>query len=124
MISIESAETSKRGDSLSSSEVMAASGEAGDGVGDAPEDDVLAHRLWMEPCLQCRKDAWYIFDGRKQVKARRVIIELSCLGKIDSMQGVWMVALMDASQTLGPPASGIPPLHRIQTSHCSSHCLC
>jgi hypothetical protein len=50
MISIESAETSNRGDSLSSSDVMAARGEAEEGGGDAGGGVVvLESRLWTAP---------------------------------------------------------------------------
>ena len=56
---------------------MAANGEAEEGLGDAAGDAVLAQRLWMVPFLQVRNDPRNVFDGLKQVKARRVIIELS-----------------------------------------------
>ena len=57
MISMESAETSKRGEILSNSEVMLANGDATD-AGDTPVAvEVLAVRLWKEPCLQRRSGA-------------------------------------------------------------------
>ena len=74
MISIESAEMSNRGDRSSSSDVMAASGEAGDGFGDAIGADVLIQRLWMVPCLQFLDETCCNFDSLKQVEARRRII--------------------------------------------------
>jgi hypothetical protein len=50
MISMESAETSNRGDSLSSSDEMAARGETEEGGGNAGGGvDVLDNRLWTAP---------------------------------------------------------------------------
>lgn len=73
MISIDSAEISKRGDNLSSSLVMTANGDAGDGVaGDAP--DVVDTRLLKEPWLQRLMEAAFDLCNFKHVKARRVII--------------------------------------------------
>jgi hypothetical protein len=74
MISIDSAEISNRGDISSSSDVMAASGEAGDGFGDAMGADVLMQRLWMVPCLQLRDEMCCNLDNLKHVEARRIII--------------------------------------------------
>ena len=59
MISIESAETSNRGDRLSSSDVSMPRGEANDG-GVAVEGvlDELASRLGTAPCLLRCKREW------------------------------------------------------------------
>ena len=53
---------------------MAASGEAGDGFGDAMGADVLMQRLWMVPCLQLRDETCCNLDGLRHVEARRMII--------------------------------------------------
>ena len=79
MISMDSAEMSNRGDKSSSSDVMAASGETGDGFGVATGADVFTQRLWMVPCLKRRDDTLLIRDNRKHVEARLIIIELSLL---------------------------------------------
>lgn len=71
MISIELAGTSKRGDSLSSSDVMLAKGEAGDGAGAAGVLAVLDFRLWKEPYLY-----------------RRVECDLICLRQATVLRGI------------------------------------
>lgn len=74
MISMLSADTSNRGDKSSSSDVMAASGETGDGFGDAMGADVLRQRLWTVPCLQLLDETRCNVDSLKHVEARRIII--------------------------------------------------
>ena len=74
MISIESADISNRGVKSSSSDVMAANGEAGDDFGDATGADVLIQRLWMVPCLELRDETCRNVDSLRHVEARRIII--------------------------------------------------
>ena len=96
---------SKRGDNLSSSDVIAASGEAmEEGVGAAGAAvKVLEHRLWKVPSLQRRNDACFIFDGRRHVNARRVIIEMAWLRRMID-KGERLIVVWDSLRfTLGPP---------------------
>ena len=74
MISMESAETSNLGVNSSRSDVMAASGETGDALGEVVGAAVFIHRLWTVPCLQRRRETCCNFESLKHVEARRVII--------------------------------------------------
>jgi hypothetical protein len=82
MISMDSAEISNRGDKSSSSDVIAASGETGDGFGVAVGADVFTQRLWMVPFLKIRDETLVARDSRKHVEARLIIIELSLLSSV------------------------------------------
>lgn len=77
IISIDSADTSNRGDSLSSSEVMLASGDANEGGDGVAAAVVPESRLWREPCLERRIDEGLDRESLRHVKARLAIIEVS-----------------------------------------------
>ena len=106
MISMEFAEISNRGDTSSSSDVMAASGEIGDGFGVATGADVLTQRLLMVPFLKTRDDTLFARYSRRHVEARLIIIELSLLSSIwIERRGVETSDLM----TLGPSKPNSTP---------------
>ena len=82
MISIESADTSKRGDSLSSSLVMLAKGAAGDcGVDDAAAEALVVLEQWRRTPPPFGKFRYTFVDLKslRHVSPRLVIIEESCL---------------------------------------------
>jgi hypothetical protein len=71
---MESAETSNLGVNSSRSDVMAASGETEDALGEVVGAAVFIHRLWTATCLQRRIETFCSFDSLKHVEARCMII--------------------------------------------------
>lgn len=78
MISIESADTSKRGASLSSSNVIPANGDAEDADGDVEAvEEVLAFLLWKEPYWKPLEGNRCTRPSLRHVKVRLAIMEMS-----------------------------------------------